>query len=45
MQENFVFPHMLSRFLILKDYQKDLEQVDIKGGKNELTNFCWAENL
>ena len=34
MQENFVFPHKLSRFLILKDYQKDLGQVDMKGDKN-----------
>ena len=34
MQENFVFPHKPSRFLILKDYQKDLGQVDLKGGKN-----------
>ena len=33
MQENFVFPHKLSRFLILKDYQKDLGQVDMKGVK------------
>ena len=30
MQENFVFPHNLSRFLILEDYQKDLGQVDMK---------------
>ena len=37
MQENFVFPHKISRFLILKDYQKDLGQVDIKGG-NKLVN-------
>ena len=33
MQENFVFPHKLSRFLILKDYQTDLGQVDMKGVK------------
>ena len=39
MQENFVFPHKLSRFLMLKDYQRDLRQVDMKGGKNQLTNF------
>ena len=34
MQENLVFPHELSRFLVLKDYQNDLGQVDMKGGKN-----------
>ena len=34
MQENFVFPHDISPFLILRDYQKDLGQVDMKGGKN-----------
>ena len=45
MQENFVFPHTLSRFLIPKDYQKNLGQVDMKGSKNQLTNFCWTENL
>ena len=32
MQENFVFPHKLSRFLVLKDYQKDLGEVDMKVG-------------
>ena len=45
MQENFVFPHKLSRFLIFKDYQKVLGQADFKGGKNQLTNICWTENL
>ena len=34
MQKNFVFPYKLSCFLILKDYQKDLGQVDMKGGKS-----------
>ena len=34
MQENFLFSDKLSRFSILKDYQKDLVQVDMKGGKN-----------
>ena len=34
MQENFAFPHKSSSFLILKDYQRDLGQVDMKGGKN-----------
>ena len=34
MQENLVFPRKLFRFLILKDYQKDLGQVDMKEGKN-----------
>ena len=29
-----VFPHEISRFLILFDYQKDLGEVDIKEGKN-----------
>ena len=38
MQKNFVFPHKLSRFLMLKDYQKNLGQVDTKGGKSQLTN-------
>ena len=32
MQKNFVFPHKLSGFLILKDYQTDLGEVDMKGG-------------
>ena len=45
MQENFVFPHKPSHLLILKDYQKDLGQVDLKGGKNQLTNFNWTKNL
>ena len=45
MQENFVFPHKFSPFLILKDYQKDLGQADMTGGKNQLTNFCQTENL
>ena len=34
MQENSVFSHELSHFLILKDYQKDLGQLDINEGKN-----------
>ena len=34
MQENSVFSHELSNFLILKDYQKDLGQFDINEGKN-----------
>ena len=34
MQENSVFSHDLSHFLILKDYQKDLGQFDINEGKN-----------
>ena len=34
MQKNFVFPHKLSRLLMLKDYQKNLGQVDTKGGKS-----------
>ena len=34
MQKNFVFLDKLSRFLILKDYQKDLRQVDMKVDKN-----------
>ena len=34
MHENFPFPHKLSCFSILKDYQKDLVQVDMKRGKN-----------
>ena len=33
-RKTFHFFHKLSRFLMLKDYQKDLGQVDIKGGKN-----------
>ena len=33
MEENFVFLHKFSRFLILKEYLKDLGQVDMKGGK------------
>ena len=33
MHKNFLLPHKLSCFLILKDYQKDLEQVHMKGVK------------
>ena len=35
MQKDSIFPHKLSRFsFIVKDYQKDLREVFMKGGKN-----------